>query len=197
MAKKKTVKDEAAVVVEGVSELEAPGAEQVTLQALVEEKNQAEAELSGNPAPTTPETVAAGLAEEVTSFVKGRLEQVQQRLGSLETEAQRSLRSLVEKGRESASREVGVLRQRLNEGAQQLREKVAVQRMEQRAIEVGGALRERLEGLRSRVVQGVGGVASQSQVELLNRELDRLSRKLDTLVAPRREEPAKQDAPRG
>jgi hypothetical protein len=193
MAKKKTVKDEA-VVVEGVTPTETPEAEQVTLQALVEEKDQTRAELSASPAPEAGK-VEAGMAEEVTSFVKGGLEQMQQRLGNLETEAQRSLRSLMERGRESASREVGALRQRLNEGAQHLREKAAVQELEKRAIRVGGALRERLDGLQNRVVRMVGGVASQSQVELLNRELDRLSRKLDTLVAPRQEEPAKQDSP--
>jgi hypothetical protein len=111
-------------------------------------------------------------------------------------EAQRTLRSLVERGRESANREVGVLLQRLSEEAQHLREKMAVQELEQRAIRVGGALRERLDGLQSRVVRVVGGVASQSQVEFLNRELERLSRKLDALLPPRKEEPAEQDTPR-
>jgi polyhydroxyalkanoate synthesis regulator phasin len=120
---------------------------------------------------------------QVTSFVKGRLEQAQRQIGQLETEAQKALQTLVSRGRESG-REV---LQKLNVNELRQRANPAVRKLEQQATQVGGEVRQRLSGLRSRMVTVVGGVASQSQVDALNRELDRLSRKLDLLVAKKPE----------
>jgi hypothetical protein len=127
---------------------------------------------------------------QVASFVKGRLEQAQRQIGQLETEAQKALQTLVSRGRES-SREV---LQKLNVNELRLRENPAVQKLEKQATQVGGEVRQRLSGLRSRMVTVVGGVASQSQVDALNRELDRLSRKLDSLVSkkPEAQQPQQQ-----
>ncbi|OJT27594.1 hypothetical protein BO221_00440 [Archangium sp. Cb G35] len=133
-------------------------------------------------------TEAAG---QVTSFVKGRLEQAQKQFGQLETEAQKALQTLVSRGRES-SREV-LQRLHVNE----LREKPAVKELEKKATWVGGEVRQRLNGLQDRMVKVVGGVASQSQVEAINRELDRLTRKIDSLVSPKKpEQQSQQEAPK-
>jgi len=137
------------------------------------------------------ETVVTGAAGQVTSFVKGRLEQAQKQFGQLETEAQKALQTLVSRSRES-SREV---LQRLN--VNELREKPAVKELEKKATWVGGEVRQRLNGLQGRMVKVVGGVASQSQVEAINRELDRLTRKIDSLVSPKKpEQQSQQEAPK-
>jgi polyhydroxyalkanoate synthesis regulator phasin len=127
---------------------------------------------------------------QVASFVKGRLEQAQKQIGQLETEAQKALQTLVSRSRESG-REV---LQKLNVNELRQRANPTVRKLEQQATQVGGEVRQRLSGLRSRMVTVVGGVASQSQVDALNRELDRLSRKLDTLVAkkPEAQQPQQQ-----
>ncbi len=44
-------------------------------------------------------------------------------------------------------------------------------------------LRKRLDGLQTKAVEAVG-VASQAQVKELNRELSRLSKKLDQILPP-------------
>ncbi|MFY0568492.1 hypothetical protein ACN28E_32315 [Archangium lansingense] len=138
------------------------------------------------------ETAVTEAAGQVASFVKGRLEQAQKQIGQLETEAQKALQTLVTRGRES-SREV---LQRLN--VNELRERPAVKELEKKATWVGGEVRQRLTGLQGRMVKVVGGVASQSQVEAINRELDRLTRKIDSLVSPRKPEQqqAQQEAPK-
>jgi hypothetical protein len=116
-------------------------------------------------------TEAAG---QVASFVKTKLEQAQRQLGEIETDAQKVLQTVVSRV------------QRLN--VNELRGTPAVQKLEKQALWVGGEVRQRLTGLRSRMVTVVGGVASQSQVDALNRELDRLSRKLDSLVPSKKAE---------
>lgn len=137
------------------------------------------------------ETVVTEAAGQVASFVKGRLEQAQKQFGQLETEAQKALQTLVSRGRES-SREV---LQRLN--VNELRERPAVKELEKKATWVGGEVRQRLNGLQDRMVKVVGGVASQSQVQAINRELDRLTRKIDSLVSPRKpEQPPRQETPK-
>lgn len=129
------------------------------------------------------ETVVTEKAGQMASFVKGRLEQAQKQFGQLESEAQKALQTLVTRGRESGR----VVLQRLN--VNELREKPAVKELEKKATWVGGEVRQRITGLQSRMVQVVGGVARQEQVQAINRELDRLTRKLDSLVSTRKPEP--------
>jgi|GEM_PF-3543375 len=136
------------------------------------------------------ETVVSETAGQVATFVKGRLEQAQRQITQLEEEAQKALNTLVSKSRESG-REV---LQRFN--VNELRELPTVQNLRERANWVGGEVRQRLTGLRGRMVQVVGGVASQSQVDALNRELDRLSSKLDSLVSPKAAETEQQQSPK-
>lgn len=162
---------------------EAVVAEQVKAETPVAEAVKAEA--------VKAETVVTEAAGQVASFVKGRLEQAQKQFGQLETEAQKALQTLVSRGRES-SREV---LQRLS--VNELRERPAVKELEKKATWVGGEVRQRLNGLQDRMVKVVGGVASQSQVQAINRELDRLTRKIDSLVSPKKpEQPSQQETPK-
>lgn len=218
MAKNKTAKTEGAakestaqttteqVKTEAVAQEAAPVAEQqagtVTGETVVAEAVQAEQVKAEAPVvekvaeavkaeAAKVETVVTEAAGQVTSFVKGRLEQAQKQIGQLETEAQKALQTLVTRSRES-SREV---LQKLN--VNELREKPAVKELEKKATWVGGEVRQRLTGLQDRMVKVVGGVASQSQVQAINRELDRLTRKIDSMVSPRKpEQQSRQDAPK-
>ena len=219
MAKNKTAKNEGAakestaqttaeqVQVEAVAqEAAAPVAEQqaetVKAETVVAEAVKAEAVKAETPVvekvaeavraeAAKAETVVTEAAGQVATFVKGRLEQAQKQIGQLETEAQKALQTLVSRGRDS-SREV---LQRLN--VNELRERPAVKELEKKATWVGGEVRQRLNGLQDRMVKVVGDVASQSQVEAINRELDRLTRKIDSLVSPKKvEQPSQQETPK-
>jgi hypothetical protein len=132
------------------------------------------------------EAVVNEAAGHVASFVRGRLEQAQRHFGQLEVEAQKALHTLVSRGRESG-REV---LQRLN--VHELRGNPTVRKLEKQATWVGGEVRQRLGLLQDRMVKVVDGVASQSQVQTLNRELDRLTRKIDSLVSPKKSEQPQQ-----
>ncbi|HZH16767.1 MAG TPA: hypothetical protein VE057_20600 [Archangium sp.] len=218
MAKNKTAKTEGAakestaqttteqVKTEAVAQEAAPVAEQqagtVTGETVVAEAVQAEQVKAEAPVvekvaevvkaeAAKVETVVTEAAGQVTSFVKGRLEQAQKQFGQIETEAQKALQTLVTRSRES-SREV---LQKLN--VNELREKPAVKELEKKATWVGGEVRQRLTGLQDRMVKVVGGVASQSQVQAINRELDRLTRKIDSMVSPKKpEQQSQQEAPK-
>jgi hypothetical protein len=183
---------------------EAVKAEPVTGEAVVAEAVKAETAKAETPVvekvaeavkaeAARAETVVTETAGQVASFVKERLELAQKQIGQLEAEAQKALQTLVAKGRESG-REV---LQKLNEGEQRLRENPKVQELEKKATWVGGEVRQRLGGLQSRMVQVVGNVTSQSQVQAINRELDRLTRKLDSLVSPKKaEQQPQQESPK-
>ncbi|QRK14125.1 hypothetical protein JQX13_46765 [Archangium violaceum] len=129
-------------------------------------------------------------AGQVASFVKVQLEHAQKQIEQLEAEAQKAFQTLVSRGRESG-REV---LQRLN--VNELREKPAVKELEKKATWVGGEVRQRLTVLQSRMVKVVGGVASQSQVEAINRELDRLTRKIDSIISTKKPEQQQQETPK-
>jgi hypothetical protein len=138
------------------------------------------------------EKAANEAAGQVSSFVKGRLEQAQRQFEQLESELQKRLQPLVIQGRESGLKVL----LKLNDSVHELRrENPTVQKLEQQAIQVGGVLRQRLDTLQHRMVKVVGTVASPSQVDALNRELDRLGRKLDAIVgAPQK--PEQQETPK-
>ena len=205
MAKHKTAKTEGAA-----KETAAQTTEQVQAEAVAQEaaapvaEQQAETVKAEQVKAETPvvekvaeavkakaETVVTEAAGQVATFVKGRLEQAQKQIGQLETEAQKALQTLVSRGRES-SREV---LQRLN--VNELRERPSVKELEKKATWVGGEVRQRLNGLQDRMVKVVGGVASQSQVQAINRELDRLTRKIDSMVSPKKaEQQSQQESPK-
>ncbi|OJH35080.1 hypothetical protein BON30_41290 [Cystobacter ferrugineus] len=133
-------------------------------------------------------TEAAG---QVATFVKVRLEQAQKQLGQIEADAQKALHTLATIGRESRREVLGML------NVNDLRANPTVQKLEKQASWVGGEVRQRLTGLRSQMIQVVGGVASQSQVSAINRELDRLTSRLDSLVSPAKPvEPKPQETPK-
>ncbi|MDY7230889.1 hypothetical protein [Hyalangium rubrum] len=121
---------------------------------------------------------ANGKSRNLESFVKQQLEGAQKRFGDLEQEAGKVFRTLKARSKGQA-REVEKLLGQINSDA--LLENPKVKEFGRKATQVSTDLRKRLDGLQTKAVEAVG-VASQAQVKELNRELSRLSKKLDQLL---------------
>lgn len=106
---------------------------------------------------------------EVQKFVKGQLAEAQKRWAALESEANKAVKNLVAKGTESRKELEGLF------------SKLQTVELSKRANDASTGLKKKLDGLQTRVVEAAG-VASQSQVKALSRELGKLSRKLDSLA---------------
>ncbi|HXX30550.1 MAG TPA: hypothetical protein VEJ89_07515 [Myxococcaceae bacterium] len=117
-------------------------------------------------------------ANDVQGFVKGQLTVAQKRLVAFEAEAEKVLKNLIARGQESRKELDGLL-ERL--GSAEIKILNATLRdLAKRAQEVSQEARKRLEEFQDRLLE-VAGFASQNQVKALNRQLTKLSRRLDTL----------------
>ncbi len=125
-------------------------------------------------------------------FVKGQLVEAQKRFVGLEKEAEKVLKNLAARGADSRKELEGLLG-RINAGEFNPLENPRVQELGKRANQAGAEVKKRLDGLQTRVVEAVG-VASQTQVKEINRELGKLSRKLDSLISGKK--PASKSEPR-
>jgi polyhydroxyalkanoate synthesis regulator phasin len=117
-------------------------------------------------------------ANDVQGFVKGQFNVAQKRLVAFEAEAEKVLKNLIARGQESRKELDGLL-ERL--GAAEIKILNSTLRdLAKRAQEVSHEARKKLEEFQDRLLE-VAGVASQTQVKALNRQLTKLSRRLDTL----------------
>jgi hypothetical protein len=114
------------------------------------------------------------------TFVKQQIEGAQKRFVGLEHEAEKVLRSIKARSKGPA-REVEKFLGQINSDT--LLGNPKVKELGRKATQVSSQLRKRLDGFQTRAVEAVG-VASQAQVKELNRELSRLSKKLDQIVPP-------------
>ena len=121
-----------------------------------------------------------GKTRNLETFVKQQIEGAQKRFVGLEHEAEKVLRNLKARSRGPA-REVEKLLGQINPDT--LLENPKVKELGRKATQVSSELRKRLDGIQTRAVEAVG-VASQAQVKELNRELSKLSKKLDQIVPP-------------
>ncbi len=133
-----------------------------------------------------------GKTRNLETFVKQQIEGAQKRFEGLEHEAEKVLRNLKARSRGPA-REVEKLLGQINPDT--LLENPKVKELGRKATHVGSELRKRLDGIQTRAVEAVG-VASQAQVKELNRELSKLSKKLDQIVPPAAKKAAARVAPR-
>jgi hypothetical protein len=99
-------------------------------------------------------------ARNLETFVKQQLEGAQRRIKGLEGEAEKFFGQI---------------------NPDTLLGNPKVKELGRKATQVRSELRKRLDGFQTRAVEAVG-VASQAQLKELNRELSRLSKKLDQLV---------------
>ncbi len=123
-----------------------------------------------------------GKAHQVQTFVRDQLEEAQKRILAIEGEAKRALETLVEKGKESRKELQGVLK-RFNAKDLKFLENpsATVKEFGKRAEAAGTEMKKRFDALQSRLIE-VSGVASQAQLRELNKELHRLTRKVDVLI---------------
>ena len=103
---------------------------------------------------------------EVPAFVKEQLVEAQKRFAVIQGQAERAIKEWVAKG-------------------QKLQATTA-----KRTRAVGNEVRKQAETLQNRLIQAAG-VATQSQIRVLTRELSKLSKKVDALVD--KKTPAKSD----
>lgn len=89
----------------------------------------------------------------------------------------RNLESFVKQQIEGAQKRIEGLEQEV----EKLLGSPKVKELGRKATQVSSQLRKRLDGFQTRAVEAVG-VASQAQVKELNRELSRLSKKLDQIL---------------
>jgi len=94
---------------------------------------------------------------EVPAFVKEQLVEAQKRFAVIQGQAEKAIKEWVAKG-------------------QELQATTA-----KRTRALGNNVRKQAESFQNRLIQAAG-VATQSQIKVLTRELSKLSRKLDTLV---------------
>jgi hypothetical protein len=135
---------------------------------------------------------AAAATNQLETFVKGQLGEAQKRFSGLEKEAEKVLKNLAVRGTESRKELEGLLG-RINAGEFNPLESARVKQLGKKANQAGAEVKKRLDGLQTRVVEAVG-VASQTQVKEINRELGKLSRKLDALISGKK--PASRSEPR-
>lgn len=117
---------------------------------------------------------------QIQGFVKQQFEKAQKRFSSLEEGAERMLKGLIERGREQRKEIEGRI-QRLNVRDLSVFRNGKLRGLGRGAEEATAEVRRRLDSLQAHVIEALGA-ASQAQVEAINRELSRLSRKLDSLV---------------
>jgi predicted nucleic acid-binding Zn-ribbon protein len=116
---------------------------------------------------------------DVQGFVLGQFGIAQKRLVAFEAEAEKVLKNLIARGQDSR-KELDALLERLS--AAELRVlNGSLRELVKRAQDVSQEARKKLEEFQARVLE-VAGVASQTQVRALNRQLGKLSRRLDTLA---------------
>lgn len=111
---------------------------------------------------------------DVQSLVLGQLEDAKKRLLGLEKE-------LVKRGR-AQQKEIESLIKSVRTGK-------PVKRLEKQAAAAGSEVKKRLDGLQTQVL-GVLGVATRTEIGQLNRELARLSKKVDALASKRAATPS-------
>lgn len=119
-----------------------------------------------------------GKARNLETFVKQQITGAHKRLEGLEQEANKVLRTLRARSKGPA-REVEKLLGQLN--TETLLDNAKVKELGRKATQVSSEVRKRLDGLQTKAVEAVG-VASQAQVKELNRELSKLSKKLDQIL---------------
>ncbi len=121
-------------------------------------------------------------AGQVQDFLKTQLEEAQKRFGLLETEAEKALKNLALRGKQTR-KELEVLLEKLD--GVEIPDAKSVRQIGKRAEKATSEVKKRLDGLQAKVIEA-SGVASQSQVKELSRELGRLSKKLDGLVGAKK-----------
>lgn len=127
-------------------------------------------------------------AIKVPEFLREQLEQAQARLGQLEEGAEKALKDLVEKGRESR-KELEAALARFSKDDRVVELKGRIEKLQRTGAVRAEEWKERAESFRSEALERIVelqakavnflGVATKDEVEELHRELDRLAKRLE------------------
>ncbi len=115
---------------------------------------------------------------DMQGFVRGQFGMAQKRLVALEAEAEKVLKNLIVRGQESR-KELDALLERVSAAELKVLNG-SLRELVKRAQDVSQEVRKKLEEFQARLLE-VAGVASQTQVRALNRQLSKLARRLDHL----------------
>jgi polyhydroxyalkanoate synthesis regulator phasin len=119
--------------------------------------------------------------KDMQGFMKGQFGIAQKRIVAFEAEAEKVLKNLIARGQDS-KKELDALLERLS--ATELKVlNGSLRELVKRAQDVSQDARKKLEDFQARILQ-VAGVASQNQVRALNRQLSKLSRRVDNIDKP-------------
>ena len=116
---------------------------------------------------------------DVQGFVKGQLNVAQKRLVAFEAEAEKVLKNLIARGQDSR-KELDALLERLSAAELKVLNG-SIRELAKRAQDASAEARKKLEEFQERVLE-VAGVASQTQVRALKGQLNKLSRRLDSMA---------------
>lgn len=119
-------------------------------------------------------------SQQLQEFVKDQIHEAQKRWNGLENEAGKVFKNLVSRGQKSR-KELESLLLKLNTREINLLESPTVKQLGKRANKATVAVRKRMDQLQARVLQ-VSGVASQTQVKEINKEINRLAKRVDSLL---------------
>jgi hypothetical protein len=118
---------------------------------------------------------------DVQGFMKGQFGMAQKRLVAFEAEAEKVLKNLIARGQDS-KKELDALLNRVSAAELKVLNG-SLRELVKRAQDVSHEARKKLEEFQERALE-VAGVASQTQVRALNRQLSKLSRRLDSIDKP-------------
>ena len=121
-----------------------------------------------------------GKSMKFQEFFKGQLEGAKERITAFEEEAETVLKGLIVKGK-AQRKELEGLFDKLQARELKLVDPRTVKQLGKKANQAGAEVRKRLDQLQSKVVEATG-VATRSQVKEINRELAKLSKKIDGLA---------------
>lgn len=128
---------------------------------------------------------------QLQDFVKGQIQEAHKRLNGLEEEASKVLKNLMARGQQSR-REIEELLHKLNAREMKLLEakllkNPTVKQLGKRANQATTELRKQLDRVQTRVLEA-SGMATQSQVKEINKEINRLSKKVEALLSTKKAE---------
>jgi len=126
--------------------------------------------------------VKNGKSKDLQQFVMAQLQEAQRRFQALESDAEKALKGLMARGKESR-RDIQKLLNRLNAGESHFFDNAnaTVKHLGKRAEQAGTQMRKRLDDIQARLLSA-SGMATQAQVKELRSEINRLAKKVDAVV---------------
>ena len=125
-------------------------------------------------------------SHQLQDFVKGQLQEAHKRWSGFEEEAGKVLKNLMARGQQSRQ-ELEDLLKKLNARELKVLESPRVKQLGKRAEQASLELRKRLDRVQAMVIEA-SGVATLDQVKEINKEINRLAKKVEALSSSKKSE---------